>query len=281
MLCFFIRYCKESSVKKTVAAFSVITLIVGAVLIGFAFILKQNAFMKIETDDFNFPGAMFMVLVIFGFLAVITGIIGVFLAWKPKIPLICVFAILSFSVAMAYIGVGAGLLVFNSQGKAYMDSYCNGDDVNPKNPLKEILENMDEMTDLINENMCTAKCPCPSSAAKYYKELNDGIERQWNSEEPMYETFKECYAKLKKDGEEANIEVTEINASILRLYENIEQDFACAGLCTKPKFYYSVDVNSGGPQVTCLGAVQSEIDNSALLVGAFTLIFGLVIFLAC
>jgi hypothetical protein len=248
MLCFFIRYFQQSCVKKTVLAFSILTFLIGAALIGLSFLVIGNAFMQISTDDFTLPQAMFICLIVFGVLAVCTGVIGIVLSMKVGPKMIAFFAILSFFVSMAFIGIGAALLVFNAQAKQYLDDYCDGEDVDQTNPLAEIVGDADAITELINEYMCTSTCPCPASASQYYTNLEG---RQWGGD-VIYENFEDCYKNLLKT-QEGNIK--DIDSSILDMYSEIEADNDCAGLCTAPSFYYSRDVVNGMPEKSCKSSI--------------------------
>lgn len=194
MLCFFIRLFKKSCVTKTVLVFSSLALVLGLTLVALSGLIVANPFMQIDAKDFDLPVSMFISLIVFGIAGLFTGIVGICMAKRPGVKLIAFFALFSFFVSLAYIAIGAALIVFNIQAKQTIDDYCNGKDIDQfNNPLANIIGDADALTDLTNDYMCTSDCPCASSASKEYLTLSG---RVWRTDN-VVSTFKECYTLLR------------------------------------------------------------------------------------
>ena len=195
MLCFFIRLFKKSCVTKTVMVFSILALMIGLALVGLSLLIFMNPFMQIDTEDFDLPLSMFISLIVFGVAGLVTGIVGICMARKPGVKLIAFFALFSFFISLAYIAIGAALIVFNIQAKQTIDDYCDGKDIDQfNNPLANIIGDADALTDLTNDYMCTSDCPCASSASKEYLTLSG---RVWRTDD-VVSTFSECYERLRE-----------------------------------------------------------------------------------
>ena len=155
---------------------------------------------------------MFICLLTFGGLAVITGIIGIILSLRSNTALITVFGVLALLISAGFITLGTIMVLFNQNGKVFLEDYCDREDVDATNALADIAADMNAITKLTNRYMCTTDCPCPASAEEFHTTTPD---RNWSGDN-SYDSFKKCYAHLQS---QAQYEVRTIEPSILDMYE--------------------------------------------------------------
>ena len=58
-----------------------------------------------------------------------------------------------------------------------------------------------------------------------------------------------------------------------------ESKYVCSGICNSALFYYSLTVELGPPQVTCLRYLKEEVGDNLTYLGVSAILAGIVMFL--
>lgn len=104
------------------------------------------------------------------------------------------------------------------------------------------------------------------------------------NEEDAYETFADCYSDWESKGY-ADSEVPGLRqefsilgsrTSGIELIGFLEKKFSCNGICETGLFYYTLPLDQGSPQETCLTQLSDEIKINATYLGIVLLITGII-----
>lgn len=132
--------------------------------------------------------------------------------------------------------------------------------------LQQTLKEMDRgMTETTAEYMCTSKCPCPSTlnkslwteeqARQFGRTLASTdtltIERRYrafvlSNTGTTYDKFWDCYEYLQSTGQSSNA-YYEIKDSYKDVFEALEDEFNCNGICEPGIFYLFNSILNGPP----------------------------------
>ena len=54
-----------------------------------------------------------------------------------------------------------------------------------------------------------------------------------------------------------------MNLANLELYQELEDEYECSGMCRPGLFYFGRDISNGPPKKTCLSGIQEVVDEAA------------------
>lgn len=108
------------------------------------------------------------------------------------------------------------------------------------------------MGKVLNQNMCTAKCPCPAAAnitlpnSTFYGGRSAASLVKTGS----ISTFQQCYQTVLAP-QETNNQKKASMTSYLAMMKQLETKFACSGICTPAMTFYTQDVTGRQPDGGC------------------------------
>lgn len=148
------------------------------------------------------------------------------------------------------------------------------------------------VTDVVNSQMCSQHCVCPTAAANNWLNkpesyLNDfgrtlKTSAQMNSTDKaknltslvtsnngtVYTKFIDCL----------NAANDTSNSGAMKLIKYFEEKYTCSGICKTPLFYFSLDLSQGIPSSTCLMSLKREVQSSVAFLGVTAIIIGIIMF---
>jgi hypothetical protein len=147
------------------------------------------------------------------------------------------------------------------------------------------------VTDVVNSQMCSQHCVCPTAAAnnwlnkpesylngfgrtlKTYAEMNSTDQAKkltslvTSNNGTVYTKYIDC--------QNAN---NTSNSGALKLIKYFEEKYTCSGICKTPLFYFSLDLSQGIPSSTCLMSLKREVQSSVAFLGVTAIIIGIIMF---
>jgi hypothetical protein len=116
----------------------------------------------------------------------------------------------------------------------------------------------------VDEYMCSAYCPCQSSAQSLYTDpkYSANVFNSGTLNFPVVSTFlMDCYDQA-QGVIDADFEVDE---RIVDIIAYMEETFDCSGVSTVPNFYVARDHMEGPPTKSCGEAVDEAVGDSVII----------------
>ena len=150
----------------TLGFFSVITILFGVAMVILSIRFSTSNFSSEVGVLGNYQNSAFYMLLIGSIVAVLTGVCGVVVCVK-RVPIICNMLVgLFFLIAFLLLFVnGIAIAAVSNTKEETLQQFCNAGDQESKgfivSRIREVVDEVDvTLGDVINDNMCSAYCPC-------------------------------------------------------------------------------------------------------------------------